>query len=187
MTAAAIRRRLSGLALPVWGATPNGALAAAVLVPLVAHDRGVAVLLTRRTEHLADHPGQVAFPGGRHEPGDADPAATALRETEEEIGLRRGRIEVLGGLAPLDTATGFVVTPVIGLVAPPLSLSPDPAEVAEAFEVPLTFLLDPASRRIERRRRRGRAYRGVAFDYGGRTIWGATARMVVALAEALGR
>jgi len=117
---------------------------AAVLVPLVVRDDGLHVLLTRRTEHLRDHAGQISFPGGRSEPEDADAAATALREAEEEVGLPRAQVDVLGQLPPYVTVTGFVVTPVVALVQPPTLLAVDSFEVAEAFEVPLQFLMTPA-------------------------------------------
>jgi 8-oxo-dGTP pyrophosphatase MutT (NUDIX family) len=126
--------------------------AAAVLVPLVMRDTGLTVLLTERTAHLTSHAGQIAFPGGRTEPTDASPVATALRETEEEIGLPRALIEILGSLPPYHTGSGFIVTPVVGLVVPEHRLALDAHEVAEAFEVPLGFLMDPAhhQRRLHR-------------------------------------
>jgi len=120
---------------------------AAVLIPLVTREEGPRVMLTQRTAHLYDHAGQISFPGGRIETTDADAVAAALRETEEETGLPRSHIEVLGCLAPYRTATGFVVTPVTALVSPGFSLSPDSFEVAEVFEVPLAFLMDPANHR----------------------------------------
>lgn len=119
--------------------------AASVLVPLVAHADALRVLLTRRTEHLRDHAGQISFPGGRTEPQDADAIATALREAEEEVGLRREVVEVIGTMPPYATVTGFVVTPVVALVQPGFELALDSFEVAEAFEVPLSFLMDPAN------------------------------------------
>ena len=189
LTPAFVRRRLA--ARPPGGdgglaaAGPQGLTLAAVLVPLVTHERGMTALFTRRTAHLAVHPGQISFPGGRATPGDRDPVATALRETEEEIGMTADRVEVVGCLDPCDTSTGFLVTPVVGLVAPPVALKLDDFEVAEAFEVPLSFLLDPANRRGEKRRRDGRTREVDAFDYQDRTIWGATARMVINLYEVL--
>ena len=116
---------------------------AAVLMPIVLHPGGPSVLLTQRTAHLREHSGQVAFPGGRHEPADRTPVHTALRETQEEIGLEPSRIEVIGRLPEYLTGTGFQVTPVVGLVAPGFELRADPHEVAEVFEVPLDFLMDP--------------------------------------------
>jgi 8-oxo-dGTP pyrophosphatase MutT (NUDIX family) len=159
--------------------------AAAVLVPLVDRPDGVWVLLTRRTEHLARHPGQIAFPGGRIEDDDADAVAAALRETEEEIGLSREHVEPIAELDHYVTRTGFTVSPVVGIVTPPFTLTLDPHEVADAFEVPLDFLLDPANRQ-----KQGAEYQGVmrhfyVFAYRDRNIWGATAGMLVNLAEAL--
>ncbi len=118
---------------------------AAVLVPLVMHVSGLTVLLTERTAHLSSHAGQVAFPGGRTEPHDASPVATALRETEEEIGLARAHVEIIGQLPEYITGSGFAVTPVVGLVESAHTLRIDDNEVAEVFEVPLAFLMDPAN------------------------------------------
>ena len=135
-----------------WRLDAGTPRAAAVLVPLVMRDVGLSVLLTERTAHLTSHAGQIAFPGGRTEPSDASPVATALRETEEEIGLPRALVEVLGSLPSYHTGSGFVVTPVVGLVVAEHRLEPDANEVAEAFEVPLAFLMDPAhhQRRLHR-------------------------------------
>jgi 8-oxo-dGTP pyrophosphatase MutT (NUDIX family) len=119
---------------------------ASVLVPLVQRD-DLTVLLTQRTDHLTNHPGQISFPGGRAEPADADTAATALREAHEEIGLEPHRVELLGTMPTYTTGTGFVVTPVVGLLPPDLTLRADPFEVASVFEVPLAFLMDPANHR----------------------------------------
>lgn len=134
---------------------------AAVLVPIVAHPERPSILLTQRTLHLRQHSGQVAFPGGRCEPGDRTPVRTALRETHEEVGLEPDAVEVIGRLPDYLTGTGFLVTPVVGLVAPGLALRPDPEEVAAAFEVPMSFLMDP--RHHEQR----------SFEVGGmaRTFW----------------
>jgi 8-oxo-dGTP pyrophosphatase MutT (NUDIX family) len=164
---------------------PHGLTPAAVLVPIVVHPPGMTAVFTQRTEHLADHPGQISFPGGRVERDDADAVATALREAEEEIGLARRQVDIIGQLDAFDTSTGFTVTPVVGLVAPPLALTLDSFEVAEAFEVPLGFLLDAANHRRERRMHEGRLREYVALDYDGRIIWGATARMIVSLREVL--
>jgi 8-oxo-dGTP pyrophosphatase MutT (NUDIX family) len=116
---------------------------AAVLVPIVLHQAAPTVLLTQRTGHLREHSGQVAFPGGRFEPSDGSPTRTALREAEEEIGLEPSRVEILGSLPDYLTGTGFRVTPIIGLVRPGQALRPDPNEVADVFEVPLRFLMNP--------------------------------------------
>ena len=119
---------------------------ASVLVPLVQRD-DLTVLLTQRTDHLTNHPGQISFPGGRAEPADADTAATALREAHEEIGLEPRRVELLGSMPTYTTGTGFIVTPVVGLLPADLTLRVDPFEVASVFEVPLAFLMDPANHR----------------------------------------
>jgi len=160
-------------------------VSAAVLVPIVTHPQGLSVLFTLRTPHLSAHAGQVSFPGGRVEPGDADEAAAALRETEEEIGLRRDRIRLVGRLDTYVTRTGFRIYPLVGFVTPPLALAPDPQEVADVFEVPLDFLIDPANRRRESRLYQGRERFFWAIPYDGRYIWGATAGMVVNLSELL--
>src|SRR5262245_31127961 len=124
---------------------------AAVLVPIIDRPTGLTVLFTQRTPHLRKHSGQVSFPGGRTDPGDPSPEDTALREAREEIGLARERVEVLARLAEYFVRTGFRVTPVVGLLTPPLDLVPDRREVADVFEVPLAFLLDPAHYRRETR------------------------------------
>ncbi|QGZ41623.1 8-oxo-dGTP pyrophosphatase MutT (NUDIX family) [Pseudoduganella flava] len=151
---------------------------ASVLVPLVRREQGLTVLLTQRTAHLNDHAGQVAFPGGRAEHFDADTADTALRETEEEIGLHRRHIEVLGALPLYYTGTGYSVTPVVGLVHPPFELKADPFEVADIFEVPLAFLMDGANhQRLSAALPSGRRS-FYAMPYEGYFIWGATAGML---------
>jgi 8-oxo-dGTP pyrophosphatase MutT (NUDIX family) len=158
---------------------------AAVLVPLIDRAGGMSVLLTRRTAHLSAHAGQIAFPGGRIEVDDFDAIAAALRETEEEVGLARERVSVIGRLDTYVTGTGFEITPIVGLVAPPFVLVLDPYEVAEAFEVPLAFILDRRNhQRIERAvGKRSRCFFVLPFE--GRNIWGATAGILVNLAEAL--
>lgn len=160
---------------------------ASVLVPLVARESGVTVLLTRRTEHLRDHAGQISFPGGRAEEIDADAVHTALREAEEEVGLAPAHVDVIGMLPVYTTVTGFHVTPVVALVRPGFTLAIDSFEVAEAFEVPLAFLMDPAHHRRhafefggERRQFLSMPWQGV--DAAGQPreyfIWGATAAML---------
>ena len=153
---------------------------AAVLIPVIVH-KELTVLFTQRTAHLKNHSGQVSFPGGRAEPGDASAEFTALRETEEEIGLAVQRVEVLARLPDYRTRTGFRVTPVIGLVAPPLELAPDPREVAEVFEVPLAFLMDERNCQRRTREFQGRQVGYYVFEYGERVIWGATAGILVNL------
>lgn len=154
---------------------------AAVLVPLVVRACGVTVLLTRRTDHLQHHPGQISFPGGRVEQTDASAVMTALRETEEEIGLTPEHVELLGELPEYFTGTGFKVTPVVGLVHPPFRLALDAFEVAEVFEVPLAFLLDPANHKRHSMVYRGRQREYWAMPWKGYYIWGATAGMLVSL------
>lgn len=158
---------------------------AAVLFPIVLHEGFQSVLLTQRTAHLRDHAGQISFPGGRVERGDCSPVDTALRETEEEIGLSRRHVEVLGFLPEYRTATGFRVTPVVALVRPPFTLSPDPFEVAEVFEVPLAFLLDRGNHQRHSLHYRGALRNYFAMPYGDYFIWGATAGMIRALSDRL--
>ncbi|GAB2871586.1 CoA pyrophosphatase [Pseudoduganella ginsengisoli] len=151
---------------------------ASVLVPLVVREEGLTVLLTQRTAHLTDHAGQISFPGGRAEDFDADPVDTALRETEEEIGLARTHVDVLGTLPTYYTGTGYAVTPVVALVHPPFDLTADADEVAEIFEVPLAFLMDGLNHQrilAELADMRRRFY---AMPYQGYYIWGATAGML---------
>jgi 8-oxo-dGTP pyrophosphatase MutT (NUDIX family) len=161
--------------------------AASVLLPLVTRDDGLHLLLTRRTDHLRDHAGQISFPGGRGEARDADAVATALRETEEEVGLARAHVEVIGSLPAYTTVTAFVVTPVVALVRPGFTLTLDSFEVAEAFEVPLAFLMNPAHHQrheIEfagtRRNFLAMPWQGHGADGEPRRyfIWGATAAML---------
>jgi 8-oxo-dGTP pyrophosphatase MutT (NUDIX family) len=152
---------------------------AAVLLPVVKRDAGLNLLFTKRTDHLYDHAGQISFPGGRAEPGDASPTRTALRETEEEIGLPPSQVEVLGHLPEYLTVTGYRVTPVVGLVSVPFSLSLDAFEVAEAFEVPLAHLLDPANHQRHLLKMLGRTRTYYAMPYEMRYIWGATAGMLM--------
>jgi 8-oxo-dGTP pyrophosphatase MutT (NUDIX family) len=165
---------------PGAGAGPGeGLRPAAVLVPLVERDDGLTVLLTRRTDHLSHHPGQISFPGGRCEDGDEGPAGTALRETEEEIGLPRDRVEVLGTVGTYVTGTGYHVTPVVGLIRPPFELRPDPDEVADVFEIPLAVVLDARNhqRNTVVTGRGRRQYH--AIPHGPFYIWGATAAMLL--------
>jgi 8-oxo-dGTP pyrophosphatase MutT (NUDIX family) len=153
---------------------------AAVLVPLVARDGALHVLLTRRTEHLSNHAGQVSFPGGRAEAVDSSPIETALRETEEEIGLARRHVEIIGVLPEHVTGTGYRVTPVVGIVHPPFELAADPNEVAGIFEVPLAFLMDGMNHQrlsYELPERKGRR-NFYAMPWEGYFIWGATAAML---------
>ena len=167
------------------GAGSGALTAAAVLFPIVRRDDGYTVLLTQRTAHLRDHAGQVSFPGGRVEETDASPLDTALRETEEEIGLARNHVEVLGYLPEYRTGTGFRVVPVVGVLTPPFDLRPDPFEVAEVFEVPLSFLLDQSNHQRHSVHLRGALRHYFAMPYGDYFIWGATAGMIRSLTERL--
>jgi 8-oxo-dGTP pyrophosphatase MutT (NUDIX family) len=189
LTAAALRARFARP--PAWQPeiTTDGRLynleapprPAAVLVPLVVREEGVSVLLTQRTAHLHDHAGQISFPGGRVEEEDPTPVATALRESFEEIGLAPDAVDVVGTLPQYVTATSYLVTPVVGLIEREFSLALDDFEVAEAFEVPLAFLMDPANH--ERRRFEhgalSRTFYAMPYTAARRYfIWGATAAML---------
>jgi 8-oxo-dGTP pyrophosphatase MutT (NUDIX family) len=157
----------------------------AVLVPLVDRPDGMTVLLTQRAAHLSDHPGQVAFPGGRTEDSDDSPVATALRETQEEIGLGAEFIQVVGRLADYETATGFRIAPVVGVVRTGFTLSPSADEVAEVFEVPLAFVLDSANHVRESAVLRGREAHYYVLPFESWRIWGVTAGLLVDLAKLL--
>ncbi|HWQ37770.1 MAG TPA: CoA pyrophosphatase [Burkholderiales bacterium] len=158
---------------------------AAVLIPIINHRTNPSVLLTQRTDHLHDHAGQISFPGGRVDEADPDRASTALREAEEELGLPRSRIEIVGRLPDYDIMTGFRVTPVVGWIEPPIELKPDRFEVAEVFEVPLRFFLDPANHQRHRRDIHGVLRHYYAMPFGQRFIWGATAGMLFTLYQVL--
>lgn len=160
---------------------PGPLVPAAVLVPIVERETGLSVLLTRRAEHLRDHPGQVSFPGGRIEPADAGALEAALRESREELGLDSARIEIAGYLPVQAVVTGFAVTPVVGFVASPLALRLDPLEVAEAFEVPLRHLMSPGAAVVGVRRAQGVEWPVWEFPWEGRRIWGATAHILRSL------
>ncbi len=151
---------------------------AAVLMPIVERHDGLTVLFTRRSDHLKAHAGQISFPGGRVEAGDLDPIATALRETDEEIGIKQPFIDVAGTMTDYVTGTGFQITPVIGFVKPGFTLQPDPFEVAEVFEVPFDFLMDPKNHKRERIHWRGAMREYYAMPYHDHYIWGATAGML---------
>lgn len=160
------------------------ARAAAVLVPIIARPE-LTVLLTERTAHLPTHAGQIAFPGGKVETTDPDPVHTALRETEEEVGLSRTLVEPLVFLDSYRTGTGFLVTPVVAIVKPDFVLTLDHGEVAAAFEVPLAFLMDPLNHKRHSREWRGRQRHYYAMPFGDHYIWGATAGMLKNLHERL--
>lgn len=158
--------------------SPGLPMAASVLVPIVAHTPEVTVLLTLRTETLASHPGQVSFPGGRKADADEDAATTALRETEEETGLSRSRVELIGYLDAYLTRTNYRIVPVVGMVAPGFSLAPAAEEVAAVFEVPLRFLMTAQNHLIHSREWKGASRKFYAMPYENRYIWGATAGML---------
>ena len=181
-TPASARNLSDGFRLPDRRGEPTPA---AVLVPLVNRPEGLQVLFTQRTAHLSDHAGQISFPGGRVEPQDPSHAAAALRETQEEVGLPPERVAILGQLAEYETVTGFRVTPIVGWVEPPFAVQPDPFEVADVFEVPLAFLLDPENQQ-RHFRMLGEMRRDYwAIPYRDRYIWGATAAMLLILDRTL--
>jgi 8-oxo-dGTP pyrophosphatase MutT (NUDIX family) len=170
---------------PGWTPPSTELRPAAVLVPLIDRADGMSVLLTQRTAHLSAHAGQISFPGGRIEATDRDATEAALRETEEEVGLTRDHVTMIGRLDTYVTGTGFEVTPMVGIVSVPFPLSLDPFEVAEAFEVPLSFVLDPSNHRRMTRALDQRTRVFFVLEYENRYIWGATAGMLVNLAEVL--
>ena len=158
---------------------PANPVPAAVLVPLIFREQGLQVLLTERARHLTHHAGQVSFPGGRCEPSDADPCAAALREAEEEVGLSPHQVEVVGYLPDHLIISGYRVTPVVGLVRPPFTLTLDQHEVSSTFEVPLRFVLDPRNHVPRQREFQGQHMELIDLPYGEHNIWGATAGMLL--------
>ena len=182
-TAEEIRARLDA-----YRRVPNesrGLRSAAVLIPLFFRDDSFHLLLTSRAEEVEHHKGQMSFPGGATDPGDADPVATALREAEEEIGLPRASVEVLGVLSDLPIPTGFNITPVVGFISSLPALRPHAAEVSEVVVVPLAFFLDEANVRTSLRERNGILYTIYSYPFGGHDIWGATAVIIRMFVDAL--
>lgn len=151
---------------------------AAVVVPLAAREEGPVLVFTRRPESLPRHAGQISFPGGVRDPADTTPLHAALRELSEEVGVTPERVEVLGMLDEIPTITEFRVAPFVGVLAPGTVLAPDPEEIAEVIEVPVSALLEPTRQRVERWLVRGTERDVYFFEHSGHTIWGATARIV---------
>ena len=159
---------------------------AGVLVPVLKHPDGARVLLTKRSSRLKHHPGQIAFPGGKQDENDKDVIAAALREACEEVGLPPENVSVLGALPTHETVTGFVVTPVIGWIDRPFELVPEPGEVAEAFQVPLSHVTDASAYSVQSRLWRGARRLYYTVPFGPYYIWGATARILRGLADRMG-
>jgi 8-oxo-dGTP pyrophosphatase MutT (NUDIX family) len=154
---------------------------AAVLVAIITRGETLSILFTQRNAHLSQHAGQISFPGGGIEPGDRDAVAAALRETQEEIGVAPELVRPFGYLDTFETVSGYVVTPVVGDMDASYQVVPNPGEVADAFEVPLAFFIDPANLRRRRIDFRGRPRDIYDYSYAGKNIWGATAAMLVSL------
>ena len=160
---------------------PDRLTPAAVLVPMIVREEGVTMLFTQRATNLSHHPGQVCFPGGHIDPEDGTPEETALRETEEEVGIHRQHIQIIGRLTDYWTRTGFSVAPIVGIITPPFDVNPDPHEVAQVFETPLDFLMDPKNHNRHSREYQGSIRHFYAMLYKDFYIWGATAGMLVDL------
>lgn len=156
---------------------------AAVLCPIVERPGGMSVILTQRTDHLKAHPGQISFPGGKIDAADHSPLRAALREAEEEIGLRAAQVDIAGTLDPYATGTGFLVTPFVGFVDARFRPVPDPGEVADVFEVSLDFLMDQGNHALENLVHGGRKRQFYVIMHGERRIWGATAGMLRILSD----
>lgn len=166
---------------PQYRPGPRALTPAAVLVGLVERPQGLSVLLTQRTADMPTHAGQVAFPGGRVQPEDVDAAAAALREAQEEVGLAPDLVRVVGGFDAYETVTGYAVSPIVAFVDPAFTPRPDPREVADVFETPFAWLMDPANHQRHERAWQGGARSYYAMPFEGRYIWGATAGMIRAL------
>jgi len=163
---------------PASDAAGDESRPAAVLIPVIDRVPEATILLTQRTAHLRTHAGQIAFPGGRMEEGDASPVHTALREAEEEIGLAPDLVEVLGFLESYQTSSGYRIAPAVGIVRPDFDPAPDAGEVEDVFEVPLRFLMNAENHELHSRPWRGSRRYYYAMPYGERYIWGATAGML---------
>ena len=172
-----------GMVLP----TDRDLCAAAVLVAVQDFPGGARLLLTKRSSHLQHHPGQIAFPGGKLDPTDANLTAAALREAQEEVGLPPGCVDVLGSLPAHETVTGFTITPILARIIAPFAPIAEAGEVEEVFTVSFDFVTNPANFRVEQRRWRGALRRYYTVPYGPYYIWGATARILRGLAEGMGR
>jgi len=166
---------------PTMANVANGSKAAAVLVPIVPRDEGLTVLLTQRSHELPVHAGQIAFPGGKVDPGDATPLAAALRETHEETGIEPGFVTPVGYLDPYETGTGFRIVPVVAVLSIGFELVPEPGEVTDIFEVPLKFLMNPLNHQRKKAMWKGEMREFHAMPYEDRYIWGATAGMLLEL------
>ncbi len=156
-----------------------------MLIGLVGYPEGPSVILTHRQPFLKNHAAEISLPGGRVEPGDGHPQIAALRETYEEVGIAAENVEVLGCLAPYMTVSYFRVYPFVGWIEPPVELTIDTREVAEAFEMPLNFVLDPANHRRETSFLHGEHHEYYVLDYPGHRVWGATAGILIGLAKSL--
>ena len=165
------------------GPAPEGLRPAGVLVPLRVVDGEIRVVLARRTERVPHHKGQVCFPGGSRDPGDSDLLATALRESEEELGIRPGDVELLGAMEPVPTVTGFFIQPFVGRIPAGSRFRLDEFEIAESFDVPLSAFTDLSRYRAAETTFLGKPYHVYFLDYGRHAIWGATARILRDLAE----
>lgn len=165
--------------------TPGASRPAAVLVPFIERRNGATLLLTRRSEQLKDHPGQICFPGGSVDLFDLNPAATAVRETCEELGITPEQIDVIGTLSPLVTGTGFCITPVLGFVSNQSVWTPHIHEVEEVFEIPVEFLFDETNHAIMMHEHQGERYSLWSMPYEDKLVWGATAQIIRTIYELL--